>query len=169
MQVIIEGRLTFSFPDNTVATKYDDWSFYRNQFNSAFNGTKAVDFLHVDDQITWLIEVKDYRANPRTKSVDIGDEIALKVRDTLAGLVASKFNATEAIEKDGAKKSLQRRQLRVVLHLEQPIKCSRLFPKPIDPSKVKQKLKQLLKSVDPHPMVVDQRTLSPSMNWTVTG
>ncbi len=48
MQQIDEGRLRFLFPDNTVASKYDEWSFYRNQFNSAFGGTKAVDLIHVD-------------------------------------------------------------------------------------------------------------------------
>ena len=32
------------------------------------------------------MEVKDYRANRRTKAIDLADEIALKVRDTLAGL-----------------------------------------------------------------------------------
>ena len=57
-QVIIEGQLQFTFPDNTIATKYDEWSFYRQRFNSAFGGTKAVDILHVDAEKTvWLIEV----------------------------------------------------------------------------------------------------------------
>ena len=42
MQQIDEGRLRFFFPDNTVASKYDDWSFYRNQFNSAVDASNKV-------------------------------------------------------------------------------------------------------------------------------
>ena len=37
---IQEGRLIFTFSTGTEDTKYDEWSFYRNQFNSAFVGTK---------------------------------------------------------------------------------------------------------------------------------
>lgn len=86
MRQFHEGRLTFTFPDPLEAAQYDSWAFYRNQFNSAFGGTKAIDFICIDNDKTWLIEVKDYRANRRTKAIDLADEIALKVRDTLAGL-----------------------------------------------------------------------------------
>ena len=34
MMEIEEGDLTFSFPDRCEAGKYDNWSFYRNQFQS---------------------------------------------------------------------------------------------------------------------------------------
>jgi len=169
MQQIDEGRLSFFFPDNTVASKYDEWSFYRNQFNSAFGGTKAVDLIHVDARQTWLIEVKDYRIHRRTKVIDIGDEISFKVRDTLAGLVAAQCNANDFDEMRIAKNAIRQTRIRIILHLEQPRKHSRLFPKAIDPSKVEQKLKQCLKSVDAHPCVVDKDTLENrlEMNWTV--
>ena len=171
MQKIDEGRLRFLFPDDTLASKYDDWSFYRNQFNSAFGGTKAIDLIHVDDDQTWLIEIKDYRLSRRTKPIDIGDEIAFKVRDTLAGLAAAKCSASDIDEKNAAKKALKKNSIRVVLHLEQPLKHSRLFPKAIDPSKVLLKLKQRMKAVDAHPRVVDKQTLDDryDMNWTVKG
>ena len=171
MLEIDEGQLRFFFPDNTLASKYDDWSFYRNQFSKAFDGIKAMDFIHVDNGHTWLIEVKDYRVNRRTKPIDIGDEIAFKVRDTLAGLVAAKFNATDPQEQTIAEKALSKNRLRIILHLEQPKKQSKLFPKAIDPSKVKQKLKQRLKSIDPHPRVVDKSDLETwdDMNWSVKG
>lgn len=169
MQEINEGRLRFLFPDNTVATKYDDWSFYRNQFNSAFGGTKAIDIVHVDSLQTWLIEIKDYRVDRRTKAIEIGDEIALKVRDTLAGLAAAKCMANDNDEKKAASKALEKNRIRVLLHIEQPLKHSKLFPKVFDPSKILQKLKHLLKAVDAHPRVVDQHTLDNwhDMNWTV--
>lgn len=164
-----EGRLKFTFPDPLEADQYDNWSFYRNQFNSAFGGTKAIDFICIDNDITWLIEVKDYRANPRTKTIDMGREIALKVRDTLAGLAAAKFNANELSERAFARKALKQNHLRIVLHLEQPKKPSRLFPLAVDPSKLVMKLKQVLKAVDPHPVIVDQASLKPDMHWQVKG
>lgn len=171
MQEIDEGKLRFSFPDNTLASKYDDWSFYRNQFNSAFGGTKAIDLIYVDGDQTWLIEIKDYRTHRRTKAVEMGYEIALKVRDTLAGLAAARCCANDSDEKEIAKKALKTNRIRVVLHLEQPPKISKLFPRVVDPSHVLLKLKQLFKAVDAHPRVVDKKTLDQwnDMNWTVKG
>ena len=167
-QVITEGQLQFTFPDNTIATKYDEWGFYRQRFNSAFGGTKAIDMLHVDAEKTaWLIEVKDYRSDRRTKPSDLGEEIALKVRDTLVGLVAARFQSSDRSEQQAAKKVLQAKQLKIVLHLEQPRKPSRLFPQVVDPANLQIRLKTLLKTVDVHPVVVDQHTLKTTMNWTV--
>ncbi len=169
MVAITEGQLTFTFPVGADACQYDNWAFYRNQFNNAFGGTKAMDLLYIDNDQTWLIEIKDYRTNPRTKTVELGDEIAIKVRDTLAGLAAGKCNANDAGEKRLAKLALRKDKLRVVLHLEQPKKSSRLFPKVVDPSKLIMKLKQRLRAIDAHPVVVDQHSLKANMKWTVTG
>lgn len=161
---IIEGQLTFSFTEPN-ATKYDEWSFYRNQFNAVCGGTKAVDLLYLEQQNFWLIEIKDYRQHTRTKTIDLADEIALKVRDTLAGLVAAQVNANEQIERDFAKKALKKKRIRVVLHLEQPIHTSRLFPRAINPAGVKLKLRQKVRAIDTHPLVVDQKN---KMLWSVT-
>lgn len=169
MTILNEGSLTFTFPADSCVSKYDEWSFYRNQFNSAFGGTKAVDIVYADSGQAWLIEVKDYRANRRTKTIDLGDEIAEKVRDSLVGLVAAQCNANDMQEKGIAKKMLSSKKIRVVLHLEQPIQHSKLFPRAIDPSNILIKLKQLLRSVDAHPIVVDQYNLKPTMNWKVAG
>ena len=149
---IIEGQLTFSFTEPN-ATKYDEWSFYRNQFNAVCGGTKAVDLLYLEQQ------------NTRTKTIDLADEIALKVRDTLAGLVAAQVNANEQIERDFAKEALKKKRIRVVLHLEQPIHTSRLFPRAINPADVKLKLRQKVRAIDTHPLVVDQKN---KMLWSVT-
>src|SRR5690606_19467260 len=106
MQELVEGKLTFTFPAPLVAQQYDGWSFYRNQFNSAFGGTKAVEFVCLDQQCTWLSEVKDYRANRRTKPSELGDEVAIKVRDTLAGLVGASCNASDQDERRFAAKAV---------------------------------------------------------------
>ena len=74
MTEIEEGGLTFSFPDHCEAGKYDEWSFYREQFQSAAGGSKAVDMLCIADDVAWLIEVKDYRHHRRAKAIDLCDE-----------------------------------------------------------------------------------------------
>lgn len=166
---IQEDRLVFTFPVGAASSKYDAWSHYRNQFNSAFGGTKAVDMVYASADTAWLIEIKDYRINPRTKAIDLAEEVALKVRDTLAGLISARLHANDADEKRMADVLLHKRRLRVVLHLETPRSLSRLYLKPIDPTTVLQKLKQLIRAIDPHPCVVDQNSIHPAMNWTVQG
>ena len=168
-RVIQEDRLTFTFPAGALASKYDGWLHYRNQFNGAFGGTKAVDLVYADADTAWLIEVKDSRVNPRTKPIDLADEVALKVRDTLVGLISARLHANDADEKRVAKELMRRTRLRVALHLETPHSRSRLRPSAIEPDKVFQKLKQLIRSIDPHPCVVDQHSMSPAMNWAVQG
>jgi len=169
MPILSEEQLTFTFDEQCQVSKYDDWSFVRNQFQSCCGGSKAIDMVCIDHDTTWLIEIKDYRRHRRSKPIDLGDEIAFKVRDTLAGLVAAKNNANDREEKVFAARALQSRSIKVVLHLEQPRKHSKLFPRVIDPRTVQQKLKKRLKAIDAHPRIVDQNTLSANMNWHVAG
>lgn len=166
---LTEQQLAFTFADGVEPSQYDEWTFYRNQFNAVCGGTKAVDFVCLDGDQLWLIEVKDYRRHRRTKLVELGDEVAAKVRDTLAGLVAASCNANQADEQRVARQALGRSRLRVVLHLEQPRHPSRLFPRAVDPDDVLLKLKQRLKAIDAHPRVVDQSNLDAEMPWAVTG
>ena len=168
MPAITEGQLTFQFPDDWKATKFDDWSFYRNQFQNVCGGAKAVDVLAVEARICfWKIEVKDYRQHRRTKTIELADEVAFKVRDSLAALVAARANANDGDEKDLARAALQCPGLRVVLHLEQPAKHSKLFPRAIDPAAVRQRLKQLIKAIDPHPLVIEMGRLG-GVAWSVS-
>ena len=100
MPTLQEGGLRFDFPDDeSDVVRYDGSSFYRQQFQRVCGGAKAVDFIVVEQERTWLIEVKDYRRSPRTKTVDISDEVAAKVRDTLAGLAACRCNSGDAEER----------------------------------------------------------------------
>ena len=168
-EVIREGQLTFTFPLGSQSTKYDTWSHYRNQFNSAFGGTKAIDVVYATADTAWFIEIKDYRVHSHTKLIDLADEVALKVRDTLAGLVSARVHANDPDEKQLADTLLRKARLKVVLHLETPVCQSRTNPRGIDPANVAQKLKQLIRAVDPHPTVVDQNSIKPGMNWAVQG
>ena len=69
------------------------------------------------DHCLWAIEVKDYRQHPCVKTLDLIDEVACKVRDSLAALVAARVNANDAEEQELSRVALER--IRVVLHLEQ--------------------------------------------------
>ena len=189
MTQITEGTLTFTFPNGWEASEADKWSFYRNQFERYFDGVrlacrrcnanvrcrecnaaktigaKAIDILAIaPGPVAWLIEVKDYRRNRRTKAIDLADEVAVKVRDSLAMFVAASKNANDASEKTAAIAVGRSSAIRVVLHVEQVQKPSSLFPQAINPANIKQRLRRLLKFVDPHLSVVDCRS---STDWTV--
>jgi len=160
MQHFNVDGLNFDFPDDWPVGKYDDWSFYRNQFSRMWNGIKSLDLLAIDsDKTAWLIEVKDYRINSRTKPSDLAEEVAHKVFDTLAAIIPAKIHASDPDEKRLAHAVSASRKLRVVLHLEQPAKHSKLRPRAINPADLQQKMRQLLKPVDAHPRVVDMESM----------
>jgi hypothetical protein len=158
--------LDFEFPDDWLVTKFDEWAFYRNQFAGCAGGSKGVDLLALDPntKTLWLLEVKDYRRHGREKEATLWEEVALKARDTLAGLVAARANGVND-DRRMAQQVLRARSLRVVCHLEQPANPSKLFPQPFSRADVRQKLRQLLKPIDPHVLVVDTHDLGP-LQWT---
>lgn len=169
MTVITEGRLSFTFNVGCVASKYDDWSFFRNQFQNVCGSEKAVDIVCFENDDIWLIEVKDYRLPNTKKVITLHNALSKKVRDTLAGLVAAQCNATNNDEKSFARDALRSSQIHLVFHIEQPEKVSRLFPRAIDPADLKQKLKGQLKAIDAHPKIVNQHSITALMPWTVVG
>lgn len=166
---ITEGGLAFDFPDSWEATKYDDWAYYRNRFQNTCD-SKAVDILALEPgrgTTLWIIEIKDYRRNRRTKGISLWGEVSQKVRDTLAGILAAGAMAPDDAEAQFARQCRRARMLRVVLHLEQPSKISKLFPRAFNPADVQSKLKRCIKAVDPHPRVLDRRGKY-AVGWTVT-
>lgn len=162
-RIDVDG-IRFEFPEGWQVDKYDEWAYYK-AYLRAQPGTKAVDLLAISPEKTaWLIEVKDYRRHIRTKTIDICEEVAKKVHDTLAALLACQTMATDDNEQKIAKLAARARKLRVVLHLEQPKKPSKLYPRAFDPANVKIKLKSLLKQIDPHPLVVEIDKVG-SLGW----
>jgi hypothetical protein len=154
---LVEQKLEHTFDAGWTASKYDEWPFYRKHFESACTGNKAVDFVAMDPEGSslWLIELKDYRVHRRMKAIPLPSEIAIKVRDSLAGLfAAAKYHAHHEHAAE-AQRSLQTQRIRVVLHLEQPRQHSKLFPRAYDLADVQQKLKQLVRPIDPHPVVIE--------------
>lgn len=166
MTTLTEGHLTFVFDEDAQAVQYDTWSFYRNQYQKSVGG-KAVDFLCIHRGTSFLIEVKDYRHHPRTKPLDLVDEVVQKVRDTAAALVGASANANDVAERAIARSALNSGQWRVVLHLEQPSTRSRLRPQVVDAANLSLKLKQRLKALDPHPRVMDRGSTPVNHCWSV--
>lgn len=167
MQNLNVDGLVFSFPADWVVGKYDDWSFYRNQFGKLWQGIKSLDLLAVSpEKIAWLIEVKDYRQHARTKPSELSAEVAHKVFDTLAAMLPAKLHADDLAEKTLARAVCHATKLRVVLHLEQPHNASKLFTHVVNPANLTQQLRKLLKPIDAHPMVIDQRTMG-GLVWQI--
>lgn len=167
MPSLTEGHLAFHFDANWRAARYDAWKFYQDHWKDSCGGNRGVDILALDPvRCLWLVEVKDYRQHFRTKTEDLASEMARKARDTLAGLIIARHRAAEPEERELAAAALGFKTLRIVLHLEQPATHSRLFPRAIDPAKIEQKLKSLVKLIDPHPRVVELNRLE-RCSWQV--
>jgi len=107
MAIIDEGAICFDFDDRHWQVErwdksrvYADWigklngRLTGNDGKERDEGTKAVDILGtLDGEQLYLFEVKDFRGfrieNRKRQMQELGLEIGLKVRDTLAGLVGA--------------------------------------------------------------------------------
>lgn len=157
------ARLTFTFPAGWQASKYDDWSFYRNQFSRQHNGIQAVDVLaSAPNGTAYLIEVKDYRHPDTEKPSQLPQVIANKVLMTLAAMLPAKLNGNDPDERTIAAAMLTCRKLRVIAHIELP----KAHQPTVDLADLKQKLAQLLRAVDAHPKVVSKNHM-PGLGWAV--
>lgn len=147
-EVEVDG-IRFIFPDDWQAEKYDEWSFYRNRFCSVFPGRKAVDLLAISpDNTLFIVEVKDYRLHRRVKTIDIIDEVTVKVVDTLSALMPISLCNNFPNERDFARNALSCLKIRVVLHLEQAAPGNRNSPPKYNLPNVQLKMQQKLKDVD---------------------
>jgi hypothetical protein len=160
-----EGAIEYRFGEGWRASAYDRWSFFLRHFQSSCGGNKGVDFVaHDTNDTLWLIELKDFRAHPRTKPIELPEEVAVKVRDSMAGIFAAAKWHSDHEHLEDARKHLSAKKVRVVLHLEQPETHSKLFPRVFKLADVQQKLKQLIRAIDAHPRVVEALSLE-GMPW----
>lgn len=163
MPVLNIDGLTFTFPVAWQVSKYDDWSFYRNQFVKQKNGIKAVDAVVLGTKKdAYLIEVKDYRHPDTVKPSQLPEAIANKVLHSLAAMLPAKLNATDSGERRFAQAILGCVSLCVIAHIEQP----RRHRPVVDLADIKQKLRQILRAVDAHPKVVSMSDMK-GLAWTV--
>jgi hypothetical protein len=91
-KVFNERHLRLEFAGGWMVEKYDDHVDYRDKIGR-LQDTKAVDFVGVYQQEGFMIEVKDFRGH-RIENKDrfggpLEDEVAMKVRDTVAGIVGA--------------------------------------------------------------------------------
>ena len=160
--------LNFCFDDDWMVGKYDICAFYSNRFSRMFDGIKAIDLLAISpDGTVYLIEATYYRAAQQCpRPSELVEEFGRKVFSTLAALLPAQLNADVENERKLATKALQTSRLRIVLHLEQKQKRSRLFPRAFDPANVQQKLKQRLNAVDATPLVTETTRMQ-GLPWMV--
>jgi len=105
MTEIKEGNLKLTFGPSWKVLKYDaNGSFYKTLMENKMKPTKAVDFLCFDAISSnsacslLFLEAKDFSlAVPRRTKFDaIPNVVALKARDTVAGIVGGALRANDA-------------------------------------------------------------------------
>ncbi len=154
MTVFFEGRLRFEFGPSWEVVKYDGHRDHENgikglngklfcddckdiarcaQCKRALgHGTKVVDFVGRRQGRLYLIEVKDFRHHrienkARITSGDLAFEVAIKVRDTIAGLVgALHMGASHAPRWRDIVGPLFRERPRVMFWLEEDLSNQRM-------------------------------------------
>ncbi len=175
MPAVQVDSLQFNFAPTIQAQRYDMWRHYTTVWNAG-GGQKAMDVVAVEIAAapitTWLIEAKDFRiitSPPRPSNIGgLAQTVADKAAHTLAGLSHAAANATVASERTHAIRALSANNKRVVLHLEPHAgRHSALFPGRF-PASVLQKLKQLVRAIDPNPLVLSiANTAVARVPWTV--
>ncbi|HFC92462.1 MAG TPA: hypothetical protein ENJ51_06585 [Leucothrix mucor] len=173
---ICEGNLIFTFPKSLSVCKYDNSQFHKKQFQKSFTGAKGVDFIVLDKETTWLIEVKDHQSYYHLDKNDVPDDIcntvAYKIRDTLAGLVVAKNNSTKAYERKFAAKALANNKIRLVFHLEKPLIHSKMDHRATSDQpniQIQLRKQNFLGNIDSEVLVVDKEYLHlhDEIKWTV--
>lgn len=171
MTVIDEGKLRFEFDASWQdAVKWDDSLAYRKGIGK-LPDTKAVDILCRGKGVCCLFEVKDFREHRienknRLSNEELQQEVARKVRDTLAGVLgAARVGAEGERWAAYARMLASQNEVRVVLWLEEDF-----APPPGSGtgeerwktrlSVMQNVLKQRLRWLTPHVLVTSQRETS---------
>ncbi len=98
MTVIREGNLEFSFGNSWDVCKYDgNGSYYKTLMEKNVKPTKAVDFLcFCSAHRLFMLEVKDFSLGVpnREKFENIPMSVAIKARDTIAGIIGGSHCAS---------------------------------------------------------------------------
>ncbi len=168
MITVEEGRVRFNFPRGWRVSRFDRWTYYRS-YAKIHPGIKAVDLLALSpDDTLYIIEVKDFRSSVRTKEMPLDQELILKVCWTMSVLLPASMRSNSPEEAEFARMALRALNVRVVAHIEHHRFGRKLFNPQLELFNLTQKLRQRLKPVDPHPMVVDaELTALRPLGWTV--
>ncbi len=185
MTIIVEERLVLELGPSWDVVKYDEHPLHKDGIGclqramicreclekvvcarcgkGSGEGTKAVDIVGQRQGCLYLIEVKDFRKyrienRRRLLDGDLAVEVALKVRDTLAGL-AGAVHARSSERWRAWAELMLKRPPKVLLWLEQDRAegDDRGRGRPLT---LKDRLDQNLQWLHPHVMVVDQHRCS---------
>lgn len=175
MSAVRVERLVFTFDETVDPHQYDR----AGTMAEGWPRGKAVDVvangIPAPPALVWLVEAKDFRVitgPPRHSNVaGLAPTVNAKVRDTLAGLSAIAAGPAANPAHAHATDAIAARAHRVVLHLEPHTVGgghSHLFPHGFA-ADVLMKLKQLVRDVDPKPLVLNIRrtTRRAGVPWTV--
>lgn len=101
-RVFTEGKLEFTFDDTWTVQKWDDEPAYRDGIGRV-GSSRAVDFCGIRKGLLFIVEVKDFRGyrienkgrltsetSAKGQIEPLAEEIAIKVRDTIAGMVGAR-------------------------------------------------------------------------------
>ncbi len=175
MPVLQVDSFFFTFTPTVAAQRYDTWQHYTAVWNAS-GGQKGVDVVAVENPAapttTWLIEAKDFRiitSPPKPSNITgLPQTVADKASHTLAGLADASAKGAVASEKKHATLAIAAPAKRVVLHLEPHIGAhTALFPRAFA-ANVLQRLRQLVRAIDPNPLVLNvANTVAAGVPWTV--
>lgn len=169
--VLVEGNIEFSFDESWSVLKWDGHEAYVNGVQCV-EPCKAADFCGIREKVLFLIEVKDFRGHrienkKRLTGASIEGlphEVAVKVRDTVAGIVGarrSRQTEQEIWEPLGRALGDMKFAVRVVLWLEED------FPRrPIETQVLQDNIKSKLRWLTTHVQVccmADARSLPPGV------
>lgn len=99
-----EGHLDFDFGGSWTVLKYDeDGGFYKTKMEKNVKPTKAVDFLCIPrgQQPLLIMEAKDFSLGVphKEKFNNVPVVVAIKARDTVAGIIGGSHCASDAGER----------------------------------------------------------------------
>jgi hypothetical protein len=99
-----EGNLDFDFGRSWTVLKYDEnGGFYKTKMDKKVKPTKAVDFLCIsrNQQQLLLMEAKDFSLGVpyQEKFNNVPMVVAIKARDTIAGIIGGSHYASDAGER----------------------------------------------------------------------
>lgn len=175
MATLRVDSLKFHFRPTIETSKYDASAHYLTVLRQ--QDKKAVDVVAIEvganPDPVWLIEAKDFRnirGEPKeSNTTGLPKSVFEKVVDTRDGLRDAAINATDPTERRFAERAITTTNTRIVLHLE-PYQgpATKLLPR--NPAAgVLQKLKQLVKHIDPEPKVLNITTSrKAAVPWTVS-
>jgi len=175
MPVTIDEKfLRFRFDDTWVVIKYDDHRDYRERIQH-LPETKGVEFVAVLHEMSlYFIEAKDFRGHrienrARVKDGELAIEVAQKVRDTIAGIVAAHHRgSTEDWSRFIECLTNSVNPVRVLLWLEDDSPSAPRGRRHNQASVVTDRLKQHLRWLTPRVLVVGLTVGAAPVGLTVT-